>query len=220
MIDVGNDWQDFFNREQVKPYYKNLKRYVAQEYATQTVYPPMSEIFTAFELTPIRETKVVIIGQDCYHGEGQAMGLSFSVRENVHPAPPSLRNIQKELDKELVERQEWSQDLTRWAKQGVLLLNTILTVREHEPLSHAGRGWEILTDNAILELEKHDQPIIYLLWGANARSKKKLVTNCYHTYLESAHPSPLSASRGFFGNNHFAKANEFLVMNGVAPIRW
>lgn len=220
MINVGNDWQPFFDREQVKPYYRNLKRYVAQEYATQTVYPPMPDIFKAFELTPISKTKVVIIGQDCYHGEGQAMGLSFSVHDNVKPIPPSLRNIRRELDNESVERAEWSQDLTRWAEQGVLLLNTILTVREHEPLSHANKGWETLTDNAILELETHNQPIVYLLWGANARSKKKLITNCCHAYLESAHPSPLSANRGFFGNNHFAKANEFLVVNGVEPIRW
>lgn len=220
MINVRNDWQPFFDKEQSKLYYRNLKRYVAQEYATKTVYPPMDEIFKAFELTPICNTKVVIIGQDCYHGAGQAMGLSFSVHDNVKPTPPSLRNIRKELDGESVERAEWSQDLTRWAEQGVLLLNTILTVREHEPLSHANKGWETLTDNAILELETHDHPIIYLLWGANARSKGKLITNPNHRFLESAHPSPLSANRGFFGNNHFAKANEFLVVNGVEPIRW
>lgn len=220
MINVGNDWQPFFNKEQEKPYYKILRKELALQYLVNTVYPPKDEIFKAFELTPISKTKVVIIGQDCYHGAGQAMGLSFSVRDDVCPTPPSLRNIHKELDNENVEREEWSQDLTRWAKQGVLLLNTILTVREHEPLSHADLGWETLTDNAILELEKADQPIIYLLWGANARSKKKLITNCRHAYLESAHPSPLSANRGFFGNNHFAKANKFLVMNGVAPIRW
>ena len=137
MINIGNDWQSFFDIEQQKPFYKNLKRFLVQEYATKTVYPQMQDIFKAFELTPIHNTKVVIIGQDCYHGEGQAMGLSFSVRNEVYPTPPSLKNIQKELNSETVERSEWSQDLTRWAEQGVLLLNTILTVRQHEPLSHA-----------------------------------------------------------------------------------
>lgn len=220
MINIGNDWQSFFDIEQQKPFYKNLKRFLIQEYATKTVYPPMHDIFKAFELTPIHNTKVVIIGQDCYHGEGQAMGLSFSVRNEVYPTPPSLKNIQKELNSETVERSEWSQDLTRWAEQGVLLLNTILTVRQHEPLSHANKGWETLTDDAIKELEKYDQPIIYLLWGKNAWSKKNLITNQNHKFLESAHPSPLSANRGFFGNGHFAKANEFLIENGLEPVRW
>lgn len=220
MINVGNDWQPFFDKEQQKSFYKNLRRFLAHEYSTNVVYPPMQDIFKAFELTPIHNTKVVIIGQDCYHGEGQAMGLSFSVKSGVYPTPPSLKNIQKELNSETVERSEWSQDLTRWAKQGVLLLNTILTVRQHEPLSHANHGWETLTDDAIVELEKYDQPIIYLLWGANARSKKSLITNKNHKFLESAHPSPLSANRGFFGNNHFAKANEFLIQNGIEPVRW
>lgn len=220
MINIGNDWQPFFDAEQQKLFYKNLRRFLAQEYATKTVYPPMQDIFKAFELTPIHNTKVVIIGQDCYHGEGQAMGLSFSVRNEVYPTPPSLKNIQKELNSETVERSEWSQDLTRWAEQGVLLLNTILTVRQHEPLSHANQGWEILTDDAIKELEKHDQPIVYLLWGRNAGTKKNLITNQNHKFLESAHPSPLSANRGFFGNGHFAKANEFLVENGIEPVRW
>lgn len=220
MINIGNDWQPFFDAEQQKPFYKNLRRFLAQEYATKTVYPPMQDIFKAFELTPIHNTKVVIIGQDCYHGEGQAMGLSFSVRNGVCPTPPSLKNIQKELNSETVERSEWSQDLTRWAEQGVLLLNTILTVRQHEPLSHANQGWEILTDDVIKELEKYDQPIVYLLWGRNAGAKKNLITNQNHKFLESAHPSPLSANRGFFGNNHFAKANEFLIENGLEPVRW
>lgn len=148
------------------------------------------------------------------------MGLSFSVNKSIYPMPPSLRNIKKELDSENVSRSEWSQDLTRWAKQGVLLLNTILTVRQHEPLSHANHGWEILTDDVITELEKHDQPIVYLLWGANARSKKKLIKNKNHIYFESAHPSPLSANRGFFGNNHFKKANDFLVNNNLKEILW
>lgn len=220
MIQICNDWQTFFDREQQKPFYKDLKKFIAYEYSNHIVYPSMQDIFNAFKLTPIYKIKVVIIGQDCYHGEGQAMGLAFSVNENVTPMPPSLRNIKKELDSEDITRSEWSQDLTRWAKQGVLLLNTILTVRKHEPLSHANHGWEILTDDVILEIEKYNQPIVYLLWGANARSKKKLITNKNHIYFESAHPSPLSANRGFFGNNHFKMANEFLINNDRSEIFW
>lgn len=220
MIDIGNDWQPFFDQEQGKQFYANLRKFIAYEYSNYIVYPPMRDIFNAFKLAPIHSIKVVIIGQDCYHGEGQAMGLAFSVNKSVKPMPPSLRNIKKELDSEDITRSDWSQDLTRWAKQGVLLLNTILTVREHAPLSHANHGWETLTDDVILEIEKHDQPIIYLLWGANARSKKKLITNKNHTYLESAHPSPLSANRGFFGNNHFKIANEFLINNNRSEIFW
>lgn len=220
MINIGNDWQPFFDQEQGKQFYANLRKFIAYEYSNYIVYPPMRDIFNAFKLTPIHSIKVVIIGQDCYHGEGQAMGLAFSVNESVKSMPPSLRNIKKELDSEDITRSEWSQDLTRWAKQGVLLLNTILTVRKHEPLSHANHGWEILTDDVILEIEKYNQPIAYLLWGANARSKKKLMTNKNHIYFESAHPSPLSANRGFFGNNHFKMANEFLINNDRSEIFW
>ena len=219
MIDVGNDWQLFFDKEQNQPYYEELRKFLKEEYATHVIYPPMNDIFNAFKLTPIADTRVVILGQDCYHGEGQAMGLSFSVHEGVGE-PPSLRNIRKEIENEDVLRMEWSSDLTRWAKQGVLLLNSILTVREHEPGSHAGYGWEILTDNVISLLNCDDNPKVFILWGSYARSKKKLITNSKHLILESAHPSPLSAYRGFFGNNHFSLTNEFLKANNCKEIMW
>lgn len=219
MIDVGNDWQLFFDEEQKQPYYEELRKFLKEEYATHVVYPPMNDIFSAFKLTPIADTRVIILGQDCYHGEGQAMGLSFSVHEGVEE-PPSLRNIRKEIENEDVLRMEWSSDLTRWAKQGVLLLNSILTVREHEPGSHAGHGWEILTDNVIYLLNCDDNPKVFILWGSYARNKKKLITNSKHLVLESAHPSPLSAYRGFFGNNHFSLANEFLKKNNYKEIMW
>lgn len=219
MIDIGNDWQPFFDGEQEQSYYEELRKFLKEEYATHVVYPPMNDIFNAFKLTPIADTRVVILGQDCYHGEGQAMGLSFSVHEGVEE-PPSLRNIRKEIENENVLRMEWSSDLTRWAKQGVLLLNSILTVREHEPGSHAGHGWEILTDNVISLLNCDDSPKAFILWGSYARSKKKLITNSKHLILESAHPSPLSAYRGFFGNNHFNLTNEFLRANNCKEIMW
>ena len=219
MIDIGNDWQSFFDGEQKQPYYEELREFLKEEYKNHTVYPPANDIFNAFKLTSISDTRVVILGQDCYHGEGQAMGLSFSVHEGVDE-PPSLRNIHKEIMDENALQGEWSCDLTRWAKQGVLLLNSILTVREHEPGSHAGHGWEILTDNVISLLNCDDSPKVFVLWGSYARSKKKLIANKSHLVLESAHPSPLSAYRGFFGNNHFNLINEFLDRNGYKKIVW
>lgn len=219
VIDIGNDWQSFFNGEQKQPYYEELREFLKEEYKNRTVYPPANDIFNAFKLTPISDTRVVILGQDCYHGEGQAMGLSFSVHEGVDE-PPSLRNIHKEIMDENALQGEWSCDLTRWAKQGVLLLNSILTVREHEPGSHAGHGWEVLTDNVISLLNCDDSPKVFVLWGSYARSKKKLITNKNHLVLESAHPSPLSAYRGFFGNNHFNLINEFLRKNNYKEIVW
>ena len=219
MIRVGNDWQKLFDIEQEKPYYLSLRSFLKHEYATEVVFPPMDEIFQAFRLTPLAETKVVLVGQDPYHEEGQAMGLSFSVREGT-VEPPSLRNIKEELRNEGLLHEPWSSDLSRWAKQGVLLLNSTLTVRAHQAASHQGKGWETFTDNAIMALNEDSKPKVFLLWGSYARSKKVMITNPAHLILESAHPSPLSAYRGFFGNGHFKKANDFLVSNGMDPIIW
>ena len=219
MIRVGNDWQKLFDIEQEKPYYLSLRSFLKHEYATEVVFPPMDEIFQAFRLTPLSETKVVLVGQDPYHEEGQAMGLSFSVREGT-VEPPSLRNIKEELRNEGLLHEPWSSDLSRWAKQGVLLLNSTLTVRAHQAASHQGKGWEIFTDNATKALNEDSKPKVFLLWGSYARSKKVMITNPAHLILESAHPSPLSAYRGFFGNGHFKKANDFLVSNGMDPIIW
>ena len=179
----------------------------------------MDKIFNAFHLTPIEKTKVIIVGQDPYHEEGQAMGLSFSVSENTEE-PPSLKNIHEEIQREDVLQGPWSRDLTRWAEQGVLLLNSTLTVEAHRAASHAGHGWEILTDRAIELLGKDERPKVFMLWGSYARSKKNLIQYRGHLILESAHPSPLSAYRGFFGNNHFRLCNEFLMRNGEEAIRW
>ncbi len=220
MINVGNDWQKLFDEEQQKEYYLKLRQFLKAEYSSRTIFPPMNEIFNAFVLCPFASTKVVIVGQDPYHEQGQAMGLSFSVRESVDE-PPSLVNIHKEILQENVLRDEfWSSDLTRWAKQGVLLLNSTLTVREHQANAHQGCGWETFTDTCIKALGSDPRPKVFLLWGSYARSKRVFVTNPNHLILESAHPSPLSAYRGFFGNNHFALANEFLERNGEEPIRW
>ena len=219
MIRVGNDWQKLFDIEQEKPYYLSLRSFLKHEYATEVVFPPMDEIFQAFCLTPLSETKVVLVGQDPYHEEGQAMGLSFSVREGT-VEPPSLRNIKEELRNEGLLHEPWSSDLSRWAKQGVLLLNSTLTVRAHQAASHQGKGWEIFTDNAIKALNEDSKPKVFLLWGSYARSKKVMITNPAHLILESAHPSPLTAYRGFFGNGHFKKATDFLVSNGMDPIIW
>ena len=219
MINVANDWQPFFDREQVKPYYLNLKAELKREYASKTVYPPMNEIFNAFRLTSFSSTKVIIVGQDPYHEEGQAMGLSFSVRENVEE-PPSLRNIHEEIMREGVLQGPWSSDLTRWARQGVLLLNSTLTVIAHRAASHSALGWQTLTDGAISLLAQDSRPKVFMLWGSYARSKKLLIHNPAHLILESAHPSPLSAYRGFFGNGHFRKCNDFLTGTGQSPIEW
>lgn len=219
MIEIGNDWQQLFDIEQEKPYYKELRTFLAREYANYVVYPPMSDIFNAFRLTPLSKTNVVILGQDCYHGEGQAMGLAFSVREGLQE-PPSLKNIHKEIMDEDALSGEWSSDLTRWAKQGVLLMNCVLTVREHRPASHAGYGWEHFTDAVIEALNQDQRPKVFVLWGKYAQNKKCLITNKQHLVLESAHPSPLSAHRGFFGNNHFNLINEFLDEHGYEKVVW
>ncbi len=219
MINIGNDWQELFDIEQHKPYYLSLRQFLKNEYSTKTVYPPMNDIFNAFKLTPFADTKVIIVGQDPYHEEGQAMGLSFSVHEDTEE-PPSLKNIHQEILNEGVEQGPWSKDLTRWAKQGVLLLNSTLTVVAHRAASHAGMGWEAFTDNAIHALGADPRPKVFMLWGNYARSKKALIENKSHLILESAHPSPLSASRGFFGNGHFRKCNDFLRQTGQEIIIW
>lgn len=219
MIKVGNDWQPLFDIEQNSDYYLELRRFLRSEYSTKVIYPPMNEIFRAFELCPFNSTKVVIVGQDPYHEEGQAMGLSFSVREDIEE-PPSLKNIHQEIIDEGVEQGPWSSDLTRWAEQGVLLLNSTLTVVQHRANAHSGRGWERFTDNAIRALGADERPKVFMLWGSYARSKKVLVTYPGHLILESPHPSPLSAYRGFFGNGHFKACNEFLGRTGQQPVIW
>lgn len=219
MIKIGNDWQQLFDIEQEKPYYKELRTFLAKEYANYVVYPPMKDIFNAFILTPLSKTNVVILGQDCYHGEGQAMGLAFSVRDGLQE-PPSLRNIHKEIINEDALCGEWSSDLTRWAKQGVLLMNCVLTVREHRPASHAGYGWEHFTDAVIEALNQDQRPKVFVLWGKYAQDKEYLITNKQHLVLKSAHPSPLSAHRGFFGNNHFNLINDFLDEHGYEKVVW
>ncbi len=219
MIRLDNDWMSLFDKEQHKPYYLSLKRFLIEEYQNKTIYPPMDEIFAAFKLTSFSDTKVVIVGQDPYHEEGQAMGLSFSVRENVQE-PPSLKNIHTEIMNEGVEQEKWSSDLTRWAKQGVLLINSTLTVEAHKAASHYGKGWETFTDTAIAALGSDEKPRVFILWGSFARSKKKLITNPAHLILESPHPSPLSSYRGFFGNGHFKACNDFLRAQGESVIYW
>ena len=219
MPPISNDWLVPLKPEFGKPYYAKLYKIVNEEYRTKVIYPPADDIFNAFAFTPLSEVKVVILGQDPYHEEGQAMGLSFSVRDNV-PEPPSLRNIKEELRNEGLLKEPWSRDLTRWAKEGVLLLNSTLTVRAHEAASHQGKGWETFTDRCIMALNEDNRPKVFLLWGGYARSKKAMITNKCHLILESAHPSPLSAYRGFFGNGHFRKTNEFLLAHGMTPIEW
>ena len=219
MVNLGNDWDDILADEWQKPYYLELRKFLKQEYSTQTVYPNMEDIFNALKLTSFKDTKVVIIGQDPYHGFGQAHGLCFSVKKGVVP-PPSLKNIYKELHSDIGFQIPNHGELTSWAKQGVLLLNNVLTVREGLPNSHKGKGWEIFTDRVIGELNKKETPVVFLLWGANAQKKAEIITNPKHYKLMTVHPSPLSASRGFFGCRHFSKTNEILQKNRINPINW
>lgn len=216
---IQNDWLTPLSPEFKKPYYAGLYKKIREEYSKQQIFPPADEIFTAFELTPLSEVKVVIIGQDPYHGEGQAHGLCFSVKPDIE-TPPSLVNIYKELNTDLGCYIPNNGYLTKWAKQGVLLLNTVLTVRAHQANSHRGIGWEEFTDAAIRILNEQDRPIVYLLWGKPAQAKKNMLNNPKHLILEASHPSPLSAYRGFFGCQHFSKTNEFLKENGLEPIDW
>ncbi|MCQ2398980.1 MAG: uracil-DNA glycosylase, partial [Clostridia bacterium] len=199
--------------------YKNLRRFLVEEYSAHTVYPSMYDIFNALKLTPPDKVKAVILGQDPYHGEGQAMGLSFSVPKGID-LPPSLKNIYKEIYSDLNIKEPDSGDLTKWATEGVLLLNTVLTVRSGLANSHAGKGWELITDTIIKRVSDVTEHAVFILWGANARSKKNLIDRSKHLIVESAHPSPLSAYNGFFGSKPFSKANGFLKANGISPINW
>ena len=219
MVQFNNSWDILLKDEFQKPYYLNLRKFLVQEYKTQTIYPNMNNIFNALKYTDYKDVKVVILGQDPYHQPNQAHGLCFSVLKGVNP-PPSLQNMYKEIHAEYGYPIPTHGELTYWAKQGVLMMNTVLTVRESQPNSHKGMGWEIFTDNVITILNQRPEPMVFLLWGANARAKKKIITNPNHLVLESAHPSPLSAYNGFFGNGHFKKANEFLKSKGIQEIDW
>lgn len=218
MVHIGNSWDQILKADFESENYQNLRRFLAKEYKTATVYPDMGDIFNALKATAFEDVKVVLLGQDPYHGQGQAHGMCFSVKRNM-PAPPSLVNIFKEI-KDDVGISNQCPCLEHWAQQGVLLLNTVLTVREGMPNSHKGKGWEVLTDSIISKLNARQQPIVFLLWGGNARSKKQLITSPQHLILECPHPSPLSAYYGFFGCKHFSKCNNFLVENGMPPIDW
>jgi uracil-DNA glycosylase len=219
MVSLGNDWDSALADEFSSSYYLALREFLKKEYSSEVIYPPMNDIYNALKYTSIAHTRVVILGQDPYHGYGQAHGLCFSVKEGVKQ-PPSLVNIFKELYAEYGFPAPESGELTGWAKQGVLLLNTTLTVREGRPQSHKGQGWEILTDRIIEKINAKDEPVVFMLWGSNARAKKALITNKKHLVLECAHPSPLSAYAGFFGCNHFKLANQFLEKNALSTIDW
>lgn len=219
MVKLGNDWDNILADEWEKPYYKELREFLKSEYSTRKIYPNMNDIFNALKYTSFADTKAVIIGQDPYHGEGQAHGLCFSVKKGVVP-PPSLKNIYKELNADIGFEIPSHGELVSWAKQGVLMLNNVLTVREANPNSHKGKGWEKFTDRVISELNRKDTPVVFLLWGANAQKKAEIITNPIHKKLICVHPSPLSASRGFFGCKHFSKTNEILKSNGIKEIDW
>ncbi len=219
MSAIANDWLPAISGEFKKEYYRELYKFVQNEYSTRVVYPPAGDILNAFHLTPLSNVKAVIIGQDPYHGEGQAHGLCFSVKPPVQ-APPSLVNIYKELQDDLGCTIPSHGYLVKWAEQGVLLLNTVLTVRAYQPLSHQGKGWEQFTDAVIHTLNEQERPIVFLLWGSPAAKKRSMLTNPKHLVLTAPHPSPLSAYRGFFGCRHFSKTNAFLQEHGVEPIDW
>lgn len=219
MAMIDNDWLPALSTEFRKPYYKELFQFVKEEYATKQIFPPADDIFNAFHLTPLRKVKVVILGQDPYHDVGQAHGLCFSVRPGVE-IPRSLVNIYKELRDDLGCKIPNNGYLEKWARQGVLLLNTVLTVQAHQAFSHRGKGWEEFTDAAIKVLNEQDRPMVFILWGKPAQAKKAFLNNPKHLIIESPHPSPLSASRGFFGSRPFSRTNLFLEENGMAPIDW
>ncbi|MGN0569599.1 MAG: uracil-DNA glycosylase [Candidatus Fimenecus sp.] len=219
MVKFNNNWDLLLKSEFEKPYYPELRKFLANEYKTHKIYPPMNDIFNSLKYTDYRDVRVVILGQDPYHQPGQAHGLCFSVKKGV-PPPPSLQNIYKEIHAEYGYPIPENGELTYWAQQGVLLMNTVLTVRDSCPNSHKGMGWEIFTDDVIKLLNQRPEPMVFLLWGANARAKTKLITNPVHLVLQSAHPSPLSAYNGFFDNGHFKKANEFLEKHYGKGIDW
>ena len=219
MVNIGNEWDILLKDCFLSDWYKSLRSFLSSEYSEHNVYPNMYDIFNSLVYTSYSDTKIVIIGQDPYHGKGQAHGLCFSVKKGV-PIPPSLKNIYKEINADLGIQIPKNGYLISWANQGVLLLNAILTVREGSPLSHKGKGWEMLTDRVISLLNDRKDPVIFLLWGAPARAKKSLILNPWHYVLEAPHPSPLSAYYGFFGCKHFYKSNEILLSLGKSPIEW
>lgn len=218
MVHIGNDWDEVLSDLFQSENYKKIREFLKEEYSTYTIYPPMYDIFNAFKMTPYKSIKAVILGQDPYHNEGQAHGLCFSVQKGVE-LPPSLVNIYKELKSDLGIEPSKSGCLTKWAENGVFLLNSTLTVRAGQANSHSGCGWQQFTDEVIKILAAREKPMVFLLWGGNARSKKKLISG-NHLVLECAHPSPLSAYNGFFGCKHFSKANQFLIDHGETPIDW
>ncbi|MBQ3573114.1 MAG: uracil-DNA glycosylase [Clostridia bacterium] len=219
MVNIGNEWDALLKEEFDKDYYKKLRAVLANEYRNQTIYPDMYDIFNALRYNSYSDVKAVIIGQDPYHGEGQAHGLCFSVKRGID-APPSLKNIFKEIQAELGIEPPKHGELTSWAKQGVLLLNAVLTVRAGQANSHKNIGWENFTDRIIELLDKREKPVVFMLWGANARQKAQIVKNPIHKILTCAHPSPLSAYNGFFGSGHFKQCNDFLEGVGETPIDW
>lgn len=218
-VKIASDWKALLQDEFEKPYFEELIRFVKEEYATRRIYPRGSNIFRAFDKCPVDKLKVVIIGQDPYHGPGQAHGLCFSVADGI-PHPPSLQNIFKEVAADIGTPIPASGNLDRWAEQGVLLLNAVLTVREHEAASHAGRGWEQFTDAVVRAINEHKQGVVYLLWGSYAQKKGAIADPARNCILTAVHPSPLSVYRGFFGCRHFSRANEYLVAQGQTPIQW
>ena len=215
---INKGWDEVLKEELKKDYFRKLGIFVKSEYKSKICFPQYKDIFNALRYTDYDEVKVVILGQDPYHGTGEAHGLSFSVHDNIK-RPPSLANIFKELETDLGIKKE-NNDLTGWAKQGVLLLNSIMSVVKDRPLSHKEKGWEIFTDNIIKKLNEREKPIVFILWGGYARSKKQLITNKNHYIIESVHPSPLSAYNGFFGSHPFSKTNNFLIKNNIEPIDW
>lgn len=216
---IGNDWDIILNIIEKSEGFKKFLKIVDEKYKSKIVYPPKEYIFNALKLTSYENTKVVIVGQDPYHGEGEAHGLSFSVQRGIK-IPPSLNNIYKELYNDLGIKPHNDGDLTKWAEQGVLLLNAVLTVEKDKPASHHKLGWELFTDYIIASLNEKKEPVVFILWGNFAKEKKKLITNSRHLIIESAHPSPFSASYGFFGSKPFSKTNEFLKKNNIKPIDW
>ena len=220
MIQIGNEWDTLLAEEFQKPYYQALRQFLMREYSTQIIYPDKHDIFNALRYTSYSDVRCVILGQDPYHGAGQAHGLSFSVRRGIQ-VPPSLRNIYQEIFNDTgIDNRQSCGELIPWARQGVLLLNTVLTVRANQPQSHQKQGWEQFTDHIIRLLNLREDPIVFLLWGAPAGKKAELITNPCHLVLKTTHPSPLSASKGFLGCRHFSRTNAFLQEHGFAPINW
>lgn len=220
MVNFGNEWDEILKGEFDKEYYQILRKFLIEEYRSKRIFPGMYDIYNAMKITSYNDVKCVIIGQDPYHGEGQAHGLSFSVRKGIAP-PPSLVNIFKEIYSDLgIDNSGKHGELTKWAENGVLLLNSVLTVRANQPRSHRGQGWEIFTTEVIRLLNRREKPMVFLLWGADAKAKSQFIDNPNHLVLTAAHPSPLSAYNGFFGCRHFSKANEFLKQNNIDEINW